>query len=59
MIALCHNPFMEKGLFWRLREIVPELNAAGIVHPHLHGSVARGQETPSSMRTGVSACWIW
>jgi predicted nucleotidyltransferase len=27
---------------------VPELNAAGIVHLDVHGSVARGEATPSS-----------
>jgi len=32
----------------RLREVAPELKAVGIVHLRLHGSVARGQETPAS-----------
>jgi uncharacterized protein len=32
----------------KLREHAPELQAAGIVHLRLHGSVARGQETPAS-----------
>ena len=32
----------------RLREHEPELKAAGIVHLRVHGSVARGQQTPSS-----------
>ena len=31
-----------------LRDNEPELQAAGIVHLRLHGSVARGQETPES-----------
>lgn len=48
-IKLCHNPFMDKGLVLaRLREVAPELKAAGIVHLRLHGSVARGQEAPAS-----------
>ncbi|MGC9946728.1 MAG: nucleotidyltransferase domain-containing protein [Bryobacteraceae bacterium] len=32
----------------KLREHAPELNAAGIVHLGVHGSVARGDATPSS-----------
>jgi hypothetical protein len=32
----------------KLREHAPELKAAGIVHLRLHGSVARGQQTPFS-----------
>jgi uncharacterized protein len=49
VVDLCHNSTMEKGLvLLRLREHAPELKAAGIVHLRLHGSVARGQETPSS-----------
>jgi predicted nucleotidyltransferase len=49
MIDLCHNPSMERGLVLaKLREVAPELKAAGIVHLRLHGSVARGQETPAS-----------
>jgi predicted nucleotidyltransferase len=32
----------------KLREHAPELKAAGIVHLRLHGSVARGQQTPLS-----------
>jgi uncharacterized protein len=40
---------MDKGLVLaRLREVAPELKAAGIVHLRLHGSVARGQQTPAS-----------
>ena len=31
-----------------LRDNEPELRAAGITHLRLHGSVARGQETPAS-----------
>jgi predicted nucleotidyltransferase len=31
-----------------LRDNEPELQAAGIVHLRLHGSVARGQQTPAS-----------
>jgi len=31
-----------------LREHEPELKAAGVVHLHLFGSVARGDNTPSS-----------
>jgi uncharacterized protein len=48
-IELCHNSLMDKGLVLaRLREVAPELKAAGIVHLRLHGSVARGQETQAS-----------
>src|SRR5262249_20883395 len=32
----------------KLREHEPELKAAGIVHLHLHGSLARGAATASS-----------
>jgi predicted nucleotidyltransferase len=32
----------------RLREHEPELKAAGIVHPRLHGSLARGTVTATS-----------
>jgi hypothetical protein len=32
----------------KLREHEPELKAAGIVHLRLHGSVARGDDTPGS-----------
>ena len=32
----------------KLREHAPELNAAGIVHLGVHGSVARGDATPAS-----------
>jgi uncharacterized protein len=32
----------------KLREHAPELNAAGILHLGLHGSVARGDVSPSS-----------
>jgi uncharacterized protein len=40
---------MDKGIVLaRLREAAPELKATGIVHLRLHGSVARGQETPGS-----------
>jgi len=31
-----------------IKEHAPELNAAGIVHLGVHGSVARGDATPSS-----------
>ena len=32
----------------KLREHAPELNAAGILHLGIHGSVARGDGSPSS-----------
>jgi len=32
----------------KLREHAPELNAAGILHLGVHGSVARGEAQPSS-----------
>jgi predicted nucleotidyltransferase len=40
---------MDKNSVLRtLRDNEPELQAAGIVHLRLHGSVARGQETSAS-----------
>lgn len=48
-VELCHNAVMDKSLVVsKLREHAPELMAAGIVHLRLHGSVARGEETPAS-----------
>jgi hypothetical protein len=46
---MCHNAVMDKNfVVSKLREHAPELKAAGIVHLRLHGSVARGEETPTS-----------
>lgn len=40
---------MDKGyVISKLREHASELKAEGIVHLRLHGSVARGDETPAS-----------
>ena len=45
----CHNGRMDKSSVLKtLRDNKPELQAAGIVHLRLHGSVARGQETSAS-----------
>lgn len=48
-LVLCHNLIVDKTvIITTLREHAAELKAAGIVHLRLHGSMARGQQTPAS-----------